>query len=217
MIQKLSFMNRLIVFDLDDTLYKEIDFLKSAYKEISENINSNDKFLFESMMEWYSDKKDVFQILSEKFNMSKLDLVNIYRNHYPKELKTDINLPVFLKKLSKNNKLGIITDGRSITQRNKLKSLKIEKYFDLIVISEEFGSEKPNENNFTIFEQFENTQKYYVGDNINKDFICPNKLGWTTFCLLDNEDNIHKQNFDIENNYLPQINIKSLLELGRFI
>ncbi len=176
MIQKLSFMNRLIVFDLDDTLYKEIDFLKSAYKEISENINSNDKFLFESMMEWYSDKKDVFQILSEKFNMPKLDLVNIYRNHYPKELKTDINLPVFLKKLSKNNKLGIITDGRSITQRNKLKSLKIEKYFDLIIISEEFGSEKPNENNFTIFEQFENTQKYYVGDNINKDFICPNKL-----------------------------------------
>ena len=30
----MSIKNKVIVFDLDDTLYKEIDFLKSAYLEI---------------------------------------------------------------------------------------------------------------------------------------------------------------------------------------
>ena len=32
-------MNKAVIFDLDDTLYKEIDYLKSAYKNLSKNKN----------------------------------------------------------------------------------------------------------------------------------------------------------------------------------
>lgn len=36
--QEFSMNDACIVFDLDDTLYKEIDFLKSGYKHIAGNI-----------------------------------------------------------------------------------------------------------------------------------------------------------------------------------
>ncbi len=52
--------------------------------------------------------------------------------------------------LSLNYKLGMITDGRSITQRNKYRALELDRFIDDndLVISEEFGSEKPSEKNF---------------------------------------------------------------------
>jgi putative hydrolase of the HAD superfamily len=47
-----------------------------------------------------------------------------------------------LKQLKANGyKLGLITDGRSISKRKKIKALNIEKYFEYILISEEFGTE----------------------------------------------------------------------------
>jgi putative hydrolase of the HAD superfamily len=48
---------------------------------------------------------------------------------------------------SSGHVLGLLTDGRSRTQRNKIRALGVEKWIDEIVISEEFGSAKPNERN----------------------------------------------------------------------
>ena len=47
---------------------------------------------------------------------------------------------------------------------------------------------------------------------MEKDFIAPNKLGWTTVCLLDNGMNIHKQRkVDVQKS--PLYFISSLKEL----
>jgi len=43
--------------------------------------------------------------------------------------------------------------------------------------------------------------------------VSPNKLGWTSICLLDQGSNIHSQNFNIEEDFLPKIKINSLSEL----
>jgi putative hydrolase of the HAD superfamily len=136
--------------------------------------------------------------------------MKMYRNHFP---NFDSNSEIKKKLIDIKNKghiLGLITDGYSITQRNKLKALDIIDLFDLIVISEEFGTEKPNSKNFEIFHQFETDEYYYFGDNVSKDFIAPNTLGWTTVCLLDNEENIHKQEFDKEFIYLPKVKILNI-------
>ena len=45
--------NNAIVFDLDDTLYPEIDYLKSAYQFISGKIAPFDKTLYFLMLEKY--------------------------------------------------------------------------------------------------------------------------------------------------------------------
>lgn len=125
---------KVVVFDLDDTLCKEIDYLKSAYKEIAHRIavsQENEEVVFQNMLDNYFGGKDVFQSLIEDYSISygKDVLLEMYRNHLPtlcleqgaKEL-----LNVFLQA---GVVMGIITDGRSITQRNKIKALGLGKYY----------------------------------------------------------------------------------------
>ena len=207
-----------IIFDLDDTLAYEIDYLQSAYKEIAENVDKvNSENLRLEMLNTYHNGLNVFEILIQKYpNSTKEELLNIYRTHFPdiqfiegaNDLLDDIK--------NKGYKIGLITDGRSITQRNKLRALGIEGLFDLIIISEEFGSTKPDERNYKAFIVDDISEYFYIADNPKKDFLTPNKLGWTSICLLDKGNNIHPQNFDLDEKYLPKFvieNIKDVLKL----
>ena len=207
-----------IVFDLDDTIIKEIDYLKSAFQEIAHDLDSNNKTLFDNMMQWYYSKENVFLNLQKLYkNCSILDLKNKYRNHFPNFDSNSQNRELLLELKKEGHFLGVITDGYSITQRNKLKALNIENIFDLIIISEEFGSEKPTEANYVVFDQFNTKEKIYIGDNTVKDFITPNRLGWTTICLLDNGENIHTQDFNKDSIYLPKYKLIKLSELKNII
>lgn len=80
---------RVVVFDLDDTLYKEIDFLKSAFKEIAKVISINNghdvEDIFSDMMRYYEEKLNSFELVLKKYpcHLSIKDLLIIYRNHIP--------------------------------------------------------------------------------------------------------------------------------------
>lgn len=207
----------LVIFDLDDTLYKEIDFLKSAYKKIANFIDAGKaKDIYTFMMRVYHNRGDAFGEIIKKYqpNASKKELLDMYRNHFP-DIRLDKSTEEFIRTLKKNgSKIGLITDGRSNTQRNKLKALGIEGIFEEVLISEEFGSEKPDLKNFNYFDlKYENYSKSYIADNFNKDFVSPNVLGWRTIGLLDNGKNIHKQNEDLPQEYLPQSTIHSFKEI----
>ncbi len=215
-----------LVFDLDDTLYKEIDFLKSAYKEIAFFLTKKNKVSFDliytGMIGFYYNNLNVFDEVLKKHavkDISVEDLIEIYRNHKP-QIHLMESLEDFLLKLKgKVFKVGLITDGRTFQQKNKIYALGLSDYFDDIIISEEFGSEKPDIKNYKYFEDKygEEINYIYVGDNTNKDFIAPNKLGWQTLCLLDNGNNIHKQSFDLDENKKPKFVIDSLLEIELFL
>ena len=111
--------------------------------------------------------------------------------------------------------MSLITDGRSITQRNKLRALGIESFFKNIVISEEVNSEKPSEYNFRMVMYNKIAENYiYIADNPKKDFITPNKLGWTSICLLDRGHNVHEQVFTNFIEYNPHFIIKSFNEIN---
>lgn len=189
--------NVAVVFDLDDTLYNEIDFLRSAYMAIAQHLEPKDySLLFVEMFSRYRSGENVFDFLTKKYDSTLNDLVNTYRNHQPtlKLKPTTRKLLTGIKE--KGGKLAIITDGRSLTQRAKLKALQIENLFDLIVISEEFGTEKPEINNFRHVEKkLQVSSYYYIGDNLKKDFISPKKLGWETIALIDNGLNIHSKSY----------------------
>ena len=195
--------NPFIIFDLDDTLFPEIEFVKSAFKEISIYVLGKTGFdVYESMLKVYLRKENVFEWLIDRYKDQMPDcdlkfLLTLYRNHRP-AIKLAKETSVFLKKLRiKKIKMGLITDGRSISQRNKLKALEIEFYFSDIIISEEFGSEKPNVNNYLFFEKNHPGHTFYfIGDNTSKDFIIPAKLGWKMICIKDNGFNVHKQDLD---------------------
>lgn len=209
-------MSKIIVFDLDDTLIKEIDFLKSAFLGIASSLEEESESLYKKMLNWYYNKENVFQNLVNVYPGLCLDSINqMYRTHQP-NLEQYSYVKVFLNKLKVlGYNLGLITDGFSITQRNKIKALGIEDLFDLIIISEEFGSEKPSLENYTAFHKFNSDAYFYVGDNLKKDFFTPNKLGWTTICLLDDGYNIHSQDFSLQSDFLPKFKINTLHNLEK--
>ena len=116
--------SKIFVFDLDDTLYSERDFEKSGiefvYKDLSIKHISLETIL-NNRNNW------IEQMINGSNNQITLEIVlDMYRNHFPTiQLYNDAK--VFLEKLlSQGTEMSLITDGRSITQRNKLRALGIE-------------------------------------------------------------------------------------------
>lgn len=205
------------VFDLDDTLFKEINFLKSAYRLIAKNLeNQIGKNIYAEMIDMREAGLSVFDEIKSKYSFEESikDIVFEYRFHFPK-IELSLGALHLLKELKqRNTAIGLITDGRSKSQRNKLKALEIEHFFNHILISEEFGSEKPDVRNFQFYmDNFEVNEYIYIGDNFKKDFVTPNALGWLTIGLLDDGNNIHPQNLDTDKKFLPQRTISSLTDI----
>lgn len=209
--------NSVIVFDLDDTLYNELDYLRSAYSEIAQKLQPNNwEVLFLKMFSLYRSKKNVFDFLSDTYLIPVTELLDIYRNHHPKIKPFDGVQNLFSQIKDNSGKVAIITDGRSSTQHRKLEALELKPLIDKIIISEEIGTEKPNELNFRAVENAFSGRNYtYIADNLKKDFVAPNALGWNSICLIDNGKNIHKENhlYD-ESKYMPRHYIFSFGDLS---
>jgi len=212
-------MSSAVIFDLDDTLYKEINYLKSGFKYISKiianDINETQTKIFKKLIFHYKNKENVFQKIINEYNLSYniKDLILLYRNHKPKIRLSKETENTLLYLINNDYKLGLLTDGDSNQQRGKISALELEKYITEYVISDEFGSTKPNENNYKYFSEkkYSYCEKfYYIADNIRKDFIAPNNLGWITICILDNGKNIHEQNFSINTKIYPHYKVKSI-------
>jgi putative hydrolase of the HAD superfamily len=212
--------NTHIVFDLDDTLYKEIDFVKSAYIYINSYINLRFNLdLSNSIKKCLDGEVNFFDLINSKLHPDQSfpieKYLELYRFHYP-EIGLSDYTTVFLDKISSHNiDFSIITDGRSISQRNKIKALGLYDLVKNIIISEETGFEKPHLNNFKLLERIYTDKKLvYIADNTSKDFLAPNLLNWNTICLLDNGENIHRQNFDLNFEYLPKIKVNNLTDIN---
>lgn len=203
---------RVICFDLDDTLYKEIDYLKSAYREIagyaaehchgcSAPVSVLAHKAYEAMLAAYHEGQNAFEELNKFLGLSLPigDYLYIYRNHKPKIALTEDVVQTMDALKAEGVRIGLITDGRSVQQRNKIEALGLSRWFDEkdMVISDVFGSEKPALANYEYFmKHYPECHDFaYVGDNPRKDFIAPNALGWHTICLKDYGRNIHKQDF----------------------
>lgn len=218
---------RVVVFDLDDTLYKEIDYLRSAYRYIARQLAAGEverEDFFGTLYSAYKEGRDAFATLMECYNnkgVTKETLLHWYRTHKPQISLTDGCEGVLSVLVAKGCRLGIITDGRTVTQLNKIEALGLHSLIvdEDIVISERFGSEKPSPRNYLYFmnKYGADARYYYIADNTAKDFIAPNRLGWTTVCLKDNGQNIHKQKFSLSDEFLPKYTVEefggSLFEL----
>jgi putative hydrolase of the HAD superfamily len=207
-----------VIFDLDDTLYNELDFLKSGFRHIAASLQPHAwKPLYARMFSLYRNNMNTFDVISMEFNVSRETLIRRYREHIP-----EISLFEGARELMdaikvQRGMLGILTDGRRLTQMNKINALGLARIMDKIVISEDIGSEKPDERNFKAIElQLKASNSYYyIADNLKKDFIAPNKRGWKTIGLLDNGMNIHfDSHLYMDQNYMPNDFISSFKEIN---
>lgn len=218
----------LIVFDLDDTLYKEVDFVFSGREAVANYLSREYDIplrLLKSLSKKYSPTQhDTFDEMirickSRGTNVEISEILEVYREHHPR-LKLSKNFSNVLKRLkSENHSLALITDGRSITQRNKIQALGLEEFIpeEAIFISEEIGKDKTHTLPYEILETRYPfvSKRIYIGDNPQKDFIQANKRGWMTVMVEDIErKNIHSQNLEgLPKVYLPHSIIKSPEEI----
>jgi len=205
------------VFDLDDTLYQEKDYLISAFNEIAEHYRIYDDAINQKMIDLFYNGENVFSYLIHNYPSVTSDknfLLKLYREHKP-SISLSSDTIRFLSEVKKSGiKTGLLSDGRTFTQRNKLEALGLSDYFDKVVVSEEFGSEKPDIRNYKAFYELNYKGNFfYFGDNLLKDFITPNKLGWETICILDNGRNIHKQDHPSDLEYNAKNSIKSFSDI----
>lgn len=220
-------MIKLIVFDLDDTLYDEFQFVQNGFKEVAKYLLNKYAIhvdeLYKVMLELLNKygRGAIFNKLCENYNFNEeiMNLVEIYRNARGEFKLYDDSYEV-LKKLQYNYKLGIITDGKAAVQWNKIKCLGIESYFDKIIVTDDFGREywKPHEYSYKkMLEYFkcEPKEAIYIGDNPTKDFIGARKVGFYTVRIIrECGDNMKVEE---EKGYEADFTIKNLKELINII
>ena len=219
-------MVKAVVFDLDDTLISEKEYIKSGFSVVASKISIehdlNTDTVYESMISLFNeDAKNVFNRLLDKFNINYnmeyiKALIHEYRNHIPKIQLYEDGKEILEYLYNNGFKLGIITDGYKITQRNKLDVLNIDKYFDCIVVTDELGREfwKPHRKAYDMVKEKLNVdyeEMIYIGDNVKKDFVTANELGIKTI-LINRNEGIYS-NIEIEEKYKAKNEIKSLKEL----
>lgn len=174
------------IFDLDDTLYSEKDYVHSGYHAIAEHIDEITDLENKLWEAFEKGQPAIDFVLKDEGVYTKekaSELLDIYRNHYPTITlyKGVEELFEFLR--SQGIRIGIITDGRPNGQHNKIKALDFEKYCDEIIVTDELGGVEFRKPAPTAFEKMQKDFKVefremvYVGDNIKKDFIAPQKLG----------------------------------------
>lgn len=170
----------ILVFDLDDTLYDEIDFVKSGFLEISKYLNNSTCYDF--MLEYFykNGSGKVFNALIEKFNLdiSLIKLIEIYRFHQPNITLSKESLE--LLEFTKAYKVALISDGHYLTQQNKFNALNLTTYIQYAIFTDFYHTKKPELKAFKmVMEKFNTEKKFvYISDNPKKDFIAPNELGW---------------------------------------
>lgn len=172
-----------IIFDLDDTLYSEKQYIRSGYKKIAEFLNKNNAE--EKLWGYFNDGLPAIDEYLNEIGMpeKKHDCLSIYREQIPDIRLYDGVIELIQNLKDKGINVGIITDGRPEGQRNKLKALGLDKLVEDIIITDELGGiqfRKPCDIAFRIMQnrwKIPYEQIMYVGDNPDKDFQAPKQLG----------------------------------------
>ena len=215
------------LFDLDDTLYSEINFVESGFKAVAGYLGSRFGFdqetIYEQLLNILNEqgRGRVFDRLMSELGIDDENrvglLVYIYRSHKPEIKLFPEALPVLRALKQKGLLLGLITDGMASVQRKKIAALHLDE-LDMVVCSDEIGRDcwKPSVVPFKLaldFLQVTPGEAVYVGDNIAKDFQGANAASMGTIMLkrattpeIDSVDQILRPKICIDNlDVLPEL------------
>jgi putative hydrolase of the HAD superfamily len=173
---------RALIFDLDDTLYCEREFLVGGYRAVAECLSAACSqpcaAIHEMMMEIFAQdgRRRVMPAILGLFpgrGFQVPDLVRIYRRHTP-SIGLFTGYAELLKELRSSYRLGIVTDGAPEVQRAKCAALGLEDAVDSIIYTWENGRDKEKPNPFPFCQilrqlQVEASEALFIGDNLEKD------------------------------------------------
>jgi putative hydrolase of the HAD superfamily len=182
-----------LVFDLDDTLYAERDFVISGFHAV-------DRWMRErhGVNGFFEAAGGIFttgrrgRIFDEALPMLGVEpragliaeMLSVYRTHEP-QISLFPDAREVLGWAASRMNLALITDGYGEVQNRKIRALGLDTTISCRIVTDELGREfwKPHPESYRrVMSQFPGRAEgyLYVGDNPRKDFIGARGLGWRT-------------------------------------
>ena len=187
----------ILVFDLDDTLYDEITFVKSGFCSVADYLNAtfgipqSESFdLMVAVLETKGRGK-IFDITLDQFQLKNkkniLKCLHVYRTHDP-NIKLFKTAEKCFERFSSHTKY-LVTDGNKVVQDKKVRALNLYGKFSKVLITHRYGLKhaKPSPYCFLKIAKLErsiHSDIVYIGDNPTKDFIGIKPLGFKTVRVL---------------------------------
>jgi putative hydrolase of the HAD superfamily len=191
-------MIRAVVFDMDDTLYPEREYLLGGYRAVAEwgaahfGIPLPDGAMSLKRLIQKGVEERLFNHWLAHYDLDTeeraVELVHVFREHAP-ALRPFPQVPPLLAALSQKYLLGLVSDGYLKTQQGKLAAVGLASFFSAIVFSDSFGREawKPSTIPFSavLYELgVQASEAVYVADNAIKDFYGARQLGICTVGII---------------------------------
>ena len=190
---------RAVVFDLDDTLYLEQDYVCSGFRHVANALGDSCDL----------DPHEIFQFLWGNFNKGvRGDAFDrlVRQSH---QCQRTGRLRIWCRCIGPTNpqlafcrsclicsdkvaqsgiSLALISDGPVTSQNHKIKALGLNTRFDLLVLPDGWGAEyrKPHPRAFETTGNILGVppeELVYIADNPLKDFQAPRQIGWSTVRL----------------------------------
>jgi putative hydrolase of the HAD superfamily len=231
-------MIRVVIFDLDDTLYLEGDYVRSGFQAVArwlatQNLRRDGRSPKWVLMDyewdlWNESKEDPDHALDRyaaKWRAKNPGttmlteeiagtMLQIYRSHQP-EIQACPDALKVLPVLSRDLLLGILSDGDVERQQRKLQALNIAHLFGRVIFT---GANpawaKPSPEGFRVLARemgCRHEECLYVADNPVKDFAGPKCLGMRTL-RIRRPGSLHESR-EAEPGQEPEATLTSMLGL----
>jgi putative hydrolase of the HAD superfamily len=182
-----------VVFDIDDTLYLERDYVLSGFRAVdaaARSLLGVTGFLDRAVAHFsLGARGDVFDRTLVDLGVEPTAelitaLVHCYRHHEPAiNLLPDARQALSLARAAAG--VAVVSDGPAASQGAKVRALGLVRWADPVVLTAERCADraKPDVRGFELVQEalaVEPEQCAYVADNPAKDFAGPARLGWRT-------------------------------------
>lgn len=186
-----------LLFDFDDTIGNRVQYSYQAYAYLLDSYCSFDdpyerEAVLQDCMLWDMkgnfSKEFVLENLRKKYHLS-LPIQSLWpwwvENQYRFTCPLD-DAKMVLETLHAKYQLALVTNGNDQAQRNKVAQIGFEKYFDVIVTSEQAGKKKPAPNVYALALEklrLKKEEVIFVGDTFSTDIIGAHRFGMDAIWL----------------------------------
>ena len=193
-----------VLFDLDDTLYSEKEYVRSGFHTVAKLFPQIPQCFNKLCAAFERGQNPVKTVLMEADLFSEesyRQCMSAVEDHHPRIQLYEGIRELFFELHKKKKSIGIITDGKPKVQRAKIKALGLDTMADEYLITDELAGNgdvsefrRPNDIAFLIMKKrmgIPCRNMAFVGDDREKDFAAPKSLGMECY-WKKNKDGLYE-------------------------
>ncbi|MBU0461531.1 MAG: HAD family hydrolase [Nanoarchaeota archaeon] len=213
----------LLIFDMDDTLYKSEtlsivigDMIAKKFKEVAkvpDHLDAFEEFVKQRKALAQNDEPVSATYLFKKLGVSREEFFKMINDIDPKDhISFDESTQKAIKTLAEDHKLVLLSNSPREKVDKILETLQIVEHFTRIYGADDWHDSKPNADILIrIMEElgYAPEDSFSIGDDLHKEILLPKKLGMKTVLVKHwpyNDEELAHADFVVENvSELPPI------------